>query len=235
MDRAAQPGRLGLRDRDPAAGHPRLRDHPRPGPSRPADRHRSRHGERDPDQRRPAVRRPRPPGVLRPRGDQRARRGPLRQGRRRGDGHRRRSARRPVASAARSGSTRTTPTARAPRTAPTRTTCCERSTPFDRVVTQFTGVPGLPSGDHRRRSGRGRPVQPAARLPDQPAGRLLRGRGRAGDHAQPADHQHPRRTARRRQPAPPAARDHRRREPVGDLDLPEGGHGVLGAAGHRGR
>ena len=42
-------------------------------------------------------------------------------------------------SAGPSGSTRTTPTARAPRTAPTRTTCWTARTPFDRVVTQFTG------------------------------------------------------------------------------------------------
>ena len=75
-----------------------------------------------------------------------------------------------------------------------------RSTPFDRIVTQFTAFLVSPPGDHRRGPGRHRPVQPDSRLPDQPAGRLLRGRGRPGDDAQPADHQHPRRAARRRQP-----------------------------------
>ena len=59
------------------------------------------------------------------------------------------------------------------------------------------------------------------RLPDQPAGRLLRGRGRPGDHAEAADHQHPRRAARRSGEVPPAARDHRRREHERDLHLPQ--------------
>ena len=107
----------------------------------------------------------------------------------------------------------------------------QRSTPFDRIVTQFTAF--LVSRQVITGAGRvgHRPGEPAAGLPDQPAGRLLRGRGRAGDDAQPADHQHPRRAARRRQPAPPAARDHRRRQPVGDLHLPQGRHARPGCCG----
>ena len=48
-----------------------------------------------------------------------------------------------------------------------------------------------PAGHQRRGPGRHRPGRPRARLPDQPARRLLRGRGRPGDHAQAPDHQHP--------------------------------------------
>ncbi|GMA89373.1 hypothetical protein GCM10025868_46230 [Angustibacter aerolatus] len=47
----------------------------------------------------------------------------------------------------------------------------------------------------------------------QPARRLLRGRGRARDHAEAPHREHPRRAARRRRPLPPAARHRRRREP----------------------
>ena len=111
----------------------------------------------------------------------------------------------------------------------------QRSTPVRPDRHPVHRLPGLPAGDHRRRPGRDRPGQPAAGLPDQPARGLLRGRGGSGDHAEPADHQHPRRAARRRQPAPPAARDHRRREPVRDRHLPEGRQRRLGAAGDRGR
>ena len=81
-----------------------------------------------------------------------------------------------------------------------------------------------PPGRHRRRPGRHRPGRPRARLPAQPARRLLRGRGRARDDAQAADHQHPRRAARRPGEVPPPARDHRRRQPVRDLDVPQGRH-----------
>ena len=70
-----------------------------------------------------------------------------------------------------------------------------------------------PAGHLRRGPGRHRRGRPGHRLPDQPAGRLLRGRGRPGDDAQAADHQHPRRAARRPGEVPAAARDHRRREP----------------------
>ena len=72
------------------------------------------------------------------------------------------------------------------------------------------------------------------RLPDLPARRLLRGRGRPGDHAQAADHQHPRRAALRRRQVPPAARHHRRRQPLRDLDLPQGRHHRAGPRDDRG-
>ena len=168
-----------------------------------------------------------------PGGDQRPRRRPLRQGGRRGDGHRRRAGQpepRPLRPAVQEQHRRQGRLVRDARELPARAQHPVR--PGGDPVHRF---PDLPAGDHRSRPGRGGAGQPAARLPDQPTSRLLRGGGRAGDHPQPADHQHPRRTARRRQPAPTAARDHRRREPVGDLDLPQGRYGVLGAAGHRGR
>ena len=68
-----------------------------------------------------------------------------------------------------------------------------------------------------------------ARLPGQPARRLLRGRGRARDHAQAADHQHPRRAARRPREVPPAPRHHRRRQPGRGVDVPQGRHHRAGA------
>ena len=49
------------------------------------------------------------------------------------------------------------------------------------------------------------------------------------------DHQHPRRAARRPGQVPPAARHHRRRQPVGGLDLPQGRHDGAGAGDDRGR
>ncbi len=78
----------------------------------------------------------------------------------------------------------------------------------------------------RLRGGPGRtgPGWLAARLPDLAAGGLLRGRGRPGDDAEAADHQHPRRAALRRRQVPPAARHHRRCQPVRDLHLSQGRH-----------
>ena len=64
----------------------------------------------------------------------------------------------------------------------------------------------------------------ARRLPDQPARRLLRGGGRARDHAEAPDREHARRAARRSAAVPPAARDRRRREPVRGRDVPQGRH-----------
>ena len=49
----------------------------------------------------------------------------------------------------------------------------------------------------------------AGRLPDQPARRLLRGGGRARDHAEAPDRQHARRAARRSAEVPAPARDRR--------------------------
>ena len=60
------------------------------------------------------------------------------------------------------------------------------------------------------------------RVPDQSARRLLRGRGRSRDHAEAADHQHPRRAACRPRTLSPAARDHRRRQHGRDLVLSQG-------------
>ena len=104
-----------------------------------------------------------------------------------------------------------------------------RQTPFADIVTHLTPffvtrqiVCGAGRVGHR-------PGRLPARFPDLPAGRLLRGRGRAGDHAEAADHQHPGRAARRRRQVPPAARHHRRRQPVGDLHLPQGRHHRAGA------
>ena len=71
-----------------------------------------------------------------------------------------------------------------------------RSTPFADIVRHLTPFFVSPPGDLRRRPGRHRPGRARGRLPDQPARRLLRGRGRARDHAEAADHQHPRRAAR---------------------------------------
>ncbi len=91
-----------------------------------------------------------------------------------------------------------------------------------------------PPGRHRRGSRRPRPGRARAGLPAQPARRLLRGRGRARDHPQATDHQHPRRAARRPREVPPAARDHRRRQPLGGLDVPQGRHHGAGAGDDRG-
>ena len=109
-----------------------------------------------------------------------------------------------------------------------------RATPFGDIVAHLTpffvsrqvvcGAGRVGIGQDGREHG----------LPDQPARRLLRGRGRARDHAQAADHQHPRRAARRPGEVPPAARDHRRRQPRRDLDLPQARHDRAGAGDDRG-
>ena len=98
----------------------------------------------------------------------------------------------------RSTSTRTTPTTRAQSYGSHENYLMRRATPFADIVRHLTPffvsrqvVCGAGPGRHR-------PGRPRRRLPDLPAGRLLRGRGRPGDHAQAADHQHPRRAARRR-------------------------------------
>ncbi len=55
------------------------------------------------------------------------------------------------------------------------------------------------------------------------------------DDAEAADRQHPRRAARRCRPLPPPARDHRRRQPRRDLDLPQGRHDRARARDDRGQ
>ena len=72
-------------------------------------------------------------------------------------------------------------------------------------------------------------------LPAHAARGLLRGRGRAGDHPEAADHQHARRAARRPREVPPPARDRRRREPVRGGDVPEGRHHGARPEDDRGR
>ena len=109
-----------------------------------------------------------------------------------------------------------------------------RSTPFGDIVRHLTPffvsrqvVCGAGPGRHR--AGR-----PGARLPGQPARRLLRGRGRARDHAQAPDHQHPRRAARRPRALPAPPRDHRRRQPGRGVDVPQARHDRAGARDDRG-
>ena len=88
-----------------------------------------------------------------------------------------------------------------------------RSTPFPDIVTHLT--PFFVSRQVICGQGRvgTRPAGRRSRFPDQPARGLLRGRGRARDHPEASDHQHPRRTPRRRREVPATARHHRRREP----------------------
>ena len=145
---------------------------------------------------------------------------------------RRAAARSPAPS--RSSSTRTTPTARAPRTASHENYLMDRRTPFIDIIRGlipffvtrqvFAGAGRVGIGTEGRTPG----------LPALPAGRLLRGRGRPGDDAEAADHQHPRRAARRRGQVPPAARDHRRRQPGRAVDVPQGRDDVARAGHDRG-
>ena len=109
-----------------------------------------------------------------------------------------------------------------------------RSTPFGDIVRHLTPFFVSRQVDLRGRPGRHRAGRARARLPGQPARRLLRGRGRARDHAQAADHQHPRRAARRPRALPAAARHHRRRQPGRDLDVPQARHDRAGARDDRG-
>ena len=109
-----------------------------------------------------------------------------------------------------------------------------RETPFTDIVRHLVPVLRRPPGDVRLRPGRHRAGLAHGRLPDQPAQRLLRGRGRARDDPQAADHQHPRRAARRGRPVPPAARDHRRREPLRRRQPAQAGHHLAGAGDDRG-
>ena len=87
-----------------------------------------------------------------------------------------------------------------------------RETPFGRIATQIT--PHFVTRQVFCGAGKvgceqpGHPPDEVA-VPAQPAGRLLRGGGRAGDHAQAPDRQHPRRTALRSAEVPAPARDRR--------------------------
>ena len=86
----------------------------------------------------------------------------------------------------------------------------DRTTPFGQIVLHATahfvtrqiftgGREGGVRGD--------RHAPQCHRLPDHPAGRLFRRRGRPGDHAQATHHQHQGRTPRRRPALPTPARD----------------------------
>ena len=140
--------------------------------------------------------------------------------------------------ARRSSSTRTTPTARATATAATRTTSwtgrCRSAGSSRHVMPHFitrqifTGAGKVGSRGERR-------LHRGGAVPAHPAGRLLRGGGRARDHAEAADRQHPRRAARRRAEVPPAPRDRRRRQPGRDRHVPEGRHHRARAVDDRGR
>ena len=66
----------------------------------------------------------------------------------------------------------------------------DRSVPFSHARAQPAAVVREPPGVHRRRQGRLRERRRRGRLPDQPARRLLRGGGRARDHAEAPDRQH---------------------------------------------
>ena len=207
---------------------------------RPRDRDDAR--QRGPHERRPLLRRPRPPRDLHARGLDRARGGALGP-RRRGDHppqhgprlgqaqRRRRRARRgdrPQEQLRRQGQQ-----LRLPRELP--------AGPRDAVRSdRRPGDPALrdPPDLHRRRQGRlrtaRRPQRPRA-VPAQPAGRLLRGGGRARDHAQATDREHPRRAALRRAEVPPPPRHRRRRQHERGRHLPQGRHDGDRAGDDRGR
>ena len=205
------------------------------GALQPAHRRprRPRSRQRHPHERRPAVRRPRAPGVLVARDRVAAGRRPLGQGGGAGHAHRRpphrqhpRPRRREHLQEQHGQQGRLVRHARELPDAPRDPVRRRRQAP-DPVLR-------LPPGDLRRRPGRQGAGGRHGRVPDQPAGRLLRGRGGPRDDAQAPDHQHPRRAARERRPLPPPARDHRRRDDVRGRDVPQDGHDRAGPAADRG-
>ena len=114
----------------------------------------------------------------------------------------------------------------------------DRAVPFAKVIDGV--VPHFVSRTLFTGSGKVGVETPAldaetVRVPDFPAGRVLRGDRRARDDAEAPDRQHPGRAPRRPQALPAAARDRRGRQPVGDRDLPEGGHDRDRAVDGRGR
>ena len=177
-DRTRPPRPLGLRGGVAAARRPRLR-HVAPG-RRPQPAHRRGHGagQRHPHQRRPPVRRPRPPRVLHARGDHPARHRALGQGGGAGDARRlppgRPAARRRADHALQEQHRQQGSVVRRPRElpdAPVHAVRRHRAAPH--------AVLRQPPGRVRRGARGDRPGRPRAGLPDQPARRLLRGRGRA--------------------------------------------------------
>ncbi len=173
-------------------------------------------GQRDPDQRRAAVRRPRPPRVLLAGGHRPARRGAVGQGRRAGHGAGAPSA--PCACRAPPPIQlyKNNTDGKGASYGTHENYLVARQTPFAELVRHLTpffvsrqvvtGAGRVGIGQDGRGDG----------LPARPAGRLLRGRGRPRDHPQAADHQHPRRAARR-----PGASYRRLHVIIGDANLAE--------------
>ena len=157
---------------------------------------------------------------------------------RRGSGSSRASSSRPSSasprsrSAAPSTSSRTTPTRPATATAATRTTAPAAHDDLGHYAEVL--IPFLVS--RQIFAGAGKVLQTArgADVLDRPAGRAHLGGRQLGDHPQPADHQHPRRAARRRRALPPAARHRRRLQHERVHDLPQGRLGGVHAADARG-
>ena len=83
-------------------------------------------------------------------------------------------------------------------------------------------IPFLVSPPDLRRRRQGAADRTRCDVLHQPARRAHLGRRVVGDDAQPPDHQHPRRAARRRRALPATARHRRRLEHERVLDLPQG-------------
>ena len=218
-----RPGGMGLRRRAAGQRRPRLLARRL---ARPRGRDHAR--QRRAHQRRPVLRRPRPPGDLDPRSGHRPRGGALGPGgrgdhpaqhgpRRRQAGHRphrRRRGRRLQEQLRRQGQQ-----LRLPRELPARPGDAVRPhrRPGDAPLRHPPGV--LRVGQGGMRAAR-RPHRSGA-VPAQPAGRLLRGGGRAGDDAEAADREHARRAPLRRPEVPPPPRHRRRRQHERDRHLPQ--------------
>ena len=184
-------------------------------------------GQHRADQRGPLLRRPRPPRVLHARVPRRPRVPPLRPGRRAhpDPGH----------GGGRPGRPRRLPGGHLQEQ-------LGREGQLLRGPRELPDGPGRPLHPHRgrhhpplrdppdlRRGRQGRggdrhPRRPARRLPDLPAGGVLRGAGRPGDHPQAPHRQHPGRAPRRSAALPAAPRHRGRRQPGRGGHLLEGGH-----------
>ena len=137
------------------------------------------------------------------------------------------------ASPATSTCSRTTPTRPATPTAATRTTSSRRHGEFSRLADVL--IPFLVTRQLICGAGKVLQTPRGAVYCCQPAGRAHLGGRLVGDHPVPADHQHPRRAARRRRALPPAARHRRRLEHERDDHAAQGRRDRPGAADDRGR
>ena len=106
-----------------------------------------------------------------------------------------------------------------------------RSRAWCRTSSPARSSPGRARSGRRRRRSTRRTVD----VPALPAGRVLRGEGRARDDAEAPHRQHPGRAPRRPQALPAPARHRGRRQPVRGRHLPEGGHHRHRAGHDRGR